>query len=64
MDADKLPPVSLALVEALEKIYPSRPPSITDSDRMVWFKAGQASVVEFLRKVYQEQNETHVHDQS
>lgn len=38
------------LIEALDGAFPERCPDIDDSDRQVWFKAGQRSVVNFLRQ--------------
>lgn len=49
--------ITLEFLEALESIYPLRSPDIHDSDRQVWLKAGQYSVVEFLRTKYEEANE-------
>lgn len=45
---ETLPLTPEALVEALDKLYPARPPALTDTDRQVWFKAGQRDVVERL----------------
>lgn len=36
------------IVRHLGVLYPSRPPALEDSEREVWFKAGQAGLVEFL----------------
>lgn len=35
----------------LRRLFPEAPPSITDSERLVWFKAGQASVAGLLERV-------------
>lgn len=43
-----LPIHSVDLVSELNASYPSKPPDINDSERMVWFKAGQRAVVETL----------------
>lgn len=43
-----LPPTVVGLIAYLENQFPSRPPSLKDNDREVWFKAGQRSVVEHL----------------
>jgi len=37
------------LVQDLEKLFPDKSPDMKDSDREVWYKAGQSSVVEFLK---------------
>ena len=41
-------------LSALEEFFPDTSPSINDDDRMIWFKAGQSSVVGFLKKVYKD----------
>lgn len=50
-------PVSDALIAELTALFPAKPPSLEDTDREVWFKAGQRSVVDFLirQKQVQEQ---------
>lgn len=45
---DELPITVEELLEKLNEVYPSEPASRKDSDREVWFKAGQRSVVDFL----------------
>lgn len=57
------PPISKQLLEALEKNFPDRAPELRFTDHEVWFKAGQAAVVRFLRAVFEEQtNPVHVED--
>jgi len=51
------PAVSPALVEALEELFPDRCPKLHASDREVWYHAGEAHVVEFLRMKLEEQKE-------
>lgn len=36
------------LIKALNKKYPAKVPDLNDSDRLIWFKAGQRDVVEHL----------------
>lgn len=48
--------IPLELLKALEAVYPLQLPSIHDSDRQIWHKVGQRSVVEFLRIKYEEAN--------
>lgn len=43
------PAIPRELLDFLEQAYPARPPEMTDTDRMVWFKAGQRAVVENLK---------------
>jgi hypothetical protein len=52
------PAVPLALLTELERLWPSRPPQLKDSEREVWFKAGARSVVDFLKAQFQRQQDT------
>jgi len=54
----KIPMYSIDLVAELDKVYPARPPNLEDSERLIWFKAGQRSVVEALNSSIKEQEET------
>lgn len=48
------------LLKELDQQFPDRCPRLSDSDREVWFKAGQRSVVEHLiarKKQAEEQSE-------
>ena len=44
----KLPTLTVDLIDELKELYPDKSPRLADTDRMIWFKAGQASVVEHL----------------
>ena len=57
MSASDLPYLNDELLDALDTIYPSKPPDLLDDDRQIWYKAGQRSVVDFLKK-HQRQKET------
>lgn len=46
---NSFPPIPPALITRLEESFPDKRPSLNESDREVWFKTGQASVVRFLR---------------
>jgi len=37
------------LIKELDKIFPNQCPSINESEREIFFKSGQRSVVEFLK---------------
>jgi len=50
-----LPALSKDLIDKLDKLYPDKCPLLTDDDRMVWFKVGQRSVINYLRQIYDEQ---------
>lgn len=47
----QLPYTVEGLIELLEKTYPNKSPSITDTDREIWYKAGQSSVVLWLNEL-------------
>jgi len=53
-----VPDLSSSLIKSLDELYPTRFPDLSWSDREIWFKAGQRNVVDFLKKTYDEQNET------
>jgi hypothetical protein len=50
-----LPILSKDLIDKLDKLYPDKCPLLTDDDRMVWFKVGQRSVINYLQQIYDEQ---------
>ena len=45
----KIKQYSIDLIEDLDKVFPRRHPSLEDTDREVWYKAGQRSVVDLLQ---------------
>ena len=53
----KIPTYAIDLIEELDKSYPNKHPSLSDSEREVWFKAGQRSVVDTLLSIAQDQQE-------
>lgn len=55
---EAFPRIPKELLDALESMFPGLPPRLDDTERMVWFKAGQHSVVEFVKEQHQRQNET------
>jgi len=38
-----------------DKLFPDKCADLTDDDRMVWYKSGQRSVINYLRQIYDEQ---------
>lgn len=50
------PPISDALMKYLQETFPAPRPRLSDSDREIFFRVGQHSVVEFLQAKYNEQN--------
>ena len=49
LDEIQLPYTVDELINVLDNIYPERSLSLKDNDREVWFKAGQRSVVNWLK---------------
>jgi len=45
-------------LSALAEYFPNTAPSLQDEDRLIWFKAGQVSVVTFLKKLHKDAMET------
>ena len=53
-----LPSIPEVLLKALEERFPDRAPDLKTPDKEVWFKAGQAHLVRFLRAQFEEQTRT------
>lgn len=49
-ELDSGAPVSAALVSELMDLFPDRSPSIDDSDRLIWMRAGAVEVVKHLQR--------------
>ena len=45
----KIKQYSIDLIEDLDRVFPRNHPALTDTDREVWYKAGQRSVVDLLK---------------
>ena len=54
-DFTRFPPVSRALGDRLDALFPDKCPPLDASDRQVWYAIGQASVVRFLKRMLEEQ---------
>ena len=52
-----LPKINSAMVDALDERFPEQSADLSWNDREIWFKAGQRSVVKYLLKELEEQNE-------
>ena len=50
-----LPALSQELINKLDKLFPDKCPLLTDTDREVWYKTGQRSVINYLQQTYDEQ---------
>lgn len=53
---EQIPAYSVDLIKQLDIAYPNKHPNLDDSERMIWFKAGQRSVI---NKLLQLQNIEH-----
>ena len=50
-DQPSHPPIDLAIVEYLERIYPDKAPNISLSEKQVWFAAGACAPARHLRSL-------------
>ena len=48
--------VNKELIDHLNKLFPNKVPDISENERQIWFKTGQASVVSYLKQLLEEQN--------
>ena len=53
-----IPPIDKQIVDYLEEVYPDRAPDISMEERLIWFTAGQVSVVRHLKDQFKLQEET------
>jgi len=53
----KKPRISEEVIEYLDVVFPDKCPNIEDNEKLVWFKAGQRSVVNHLIKENKQQEE-------
>ena len=53
-----LPVITDELIEALDQVFPNRHPDLSLSDREVWYRAGERSVVNYLIEQQKRQKET------
>ena len=58
MASEKLPVISDELIFALDQTFPHRHPDLSLSDREIWFKAGQRSLVDYLIEQQKRQKDT------
>ena len=50
-----LPALSQELINKLDKLFPDKCPLLTDTDREIWYKVGQRSVINYLQQTYDDQ---------
>jgi len=55
-----LPALSQDLINKLDKLFPDKCPLLTDTDREIWFKVGQRSVINYLQQTYDDQLEQNI----
>ena len=54
-EEELMPLISESLLKRLESLFPDKCPDLTNTEKDVWFKSGQVSVIRFLRQTYNEQ---------
>ncbi len=58
MASNTLPLITDDLIEGLDNLYPQRHPDLSLSDREIWYRSGQRSVVDYLIEQQKRQRET------
>jgi len=58
MSSEKLPVITDELIFALDQIFPHRHPDLSLSDREIWYRSGQRSVVDYFIEQQKRQRET------
>ena len=58
MASNTLPLKTDDLIQGLDNLYPQRHPDLSLSDREIWYRAGQRSVVDYLIEQQKRQRET------
>lgn len=53
-----IPYVDLEIIKYLEELYPDKAPDLSMEEKLIWFAAGQVSVVRHLKDQYSLQEET------
>jgi hypothetical protein len=52
-----IPILTLNVIEFLNLIFPERCANLTESEKEIFFASGQRSVVKYLNRLYEEQQE-------
>ncbi|SCW77106.1 hypothetical protein SAMN02927900_04768 [Rhizobium mongolense subsp. loessense] len=60
---ERFPHIPKDLIEALDKRFPERTPSLKTSFEEIRWKGGERAVVRFLLEQYDRQNETVINEQ-
>ena len=58
MASNTLPLITDDLIQVLDNLYPQRHPDLSLSDREIWYRSGQLSVVDYLIEQQKRQRET------
>ena len=58
MANNTLPVITDDLIQGLDDLYPQRHPDLSLSDREIWYRSGQRSVVDYLIEQQKRQRET------
>ena len=58
MAKNTLPLITDDLIQGLDNLYPQRHPDLSLSDREIWYRSGQRSVVDYLIEQQKRQRET------
>ena len=53
-----IPVIEPEIIKYLEELYPDKAPDLSMEEKLIWFSAGQVSVVRHLRDQYNLQEET------
>ncbi len=50
-DYNDIPPIPLGLIKALEERFPTKCPDLSDSERVIFYYAGQVAMIQWLKDI-------------
>jgi hypothetical protein len=53
-----IPYIESEIINYLDELYPDKSPDLSMEEKLIWFAAGQVSVVRHLKEQYRLQEET------
>jgi hypothetical protein len=53
-----IPYIELEIIQYLDELYPDKAPDLSMEEKLIWFTAGQVSVVRHLKEQQKLQEET------
>lgn len=53
-----IPYIETEIIQYLDELYPDKAPDLSMEEKLIWFTAGQVSVVRHLKEQYKLQEET------